>query len=297
MVRISKQKINIERLKYQPVLPYPYDVEIFRVSDLKQRTPKERMSVTYRYEFYMFICVTQGECIQWVDFEPISCSAGTFLAISPGQVHNFGHDENWDGWIILFRSEFLIPNTSTLNELKLAFDFERLPSILNLNHNELRRSIASIERMIEDLLIEGTEEDIHMLLRYQLYAFVTWLSILHKCKRMNETIDSQTSLRFISFQKLVEKYFAKLSHVSEYATRLNCTEKTLTRATMAAVGISAKAFISARINLEAKRLLMHTDYSISDIAEKLNFKEATHFSKFFKRETGCTPAEFRQQHL
>ncbi|MDO6851581.1 helix-turn-helix transcriptional regulator [Priestia megaterium] len=293
MVRISKQKINIERLKYQPVLPYPYDLEIFRVSDLKQRTPKERMSVTYRYEFYMLICVTQGDCIQWVDFEPISCSTGTLLAISPGQVHNFGHDENWDGWIILFRSEFLIPNTSTL----LAFDFGRLPNILNLNNNELRRGITSIERMIEDSLIEGAEEDVHMLLRYQLYAFVTWLSILHKHKRMHDTIHSQTSLRFTNFQKLVEKYFDKFSHVSEYANRLNCTEKTLTRATKAAVGTSAKAFISARINLEAKRLLMHTDYSISDIAEKLNFKEATHFSKFFKRETGCTPAEFRQQHL
>lgn len=293
MVRISKQKINIERLKYQPVLPYPYDLEIFRVSDLKQRTPKERMSVTYRYEFYMLICVTQGDCIQWVDFEPISCSTGTLLAISPGQVHNFGHDENWDGWIILFRSEFLIPNTSTL----LAFDFGRLPNILNLNNNELRRGITSIERMIEDSLIEGAEEDVHMLLRYQLYAFVTWLSILHKHKRMHDTIHSQTSLRFTNFQKLVEKYFDKFSHVSEYAIRLNCTEKTLTRATKAAVGTSAKAFISARINLEAKRLLMHTDYSISDIAEKLNFKEATHFSKFFKRETGCTPAEFRQQHL
>ncbi|AKG37197.1 AraC family transcriptional regulator [Paenibacillus durus] len=295
MVRISKQKMNIERLKYQPVLPYPYDLEIFRVSDLKQRTPKEKMHITYRYEFYMLICVTQGECIQWVDFEPISCSTGTLLAISPGQVHNFGHDEDWDGWIILFRSEFLIPNTSTLNELKLAFDFGRLPNILNLNNNELRRGIVSIERMIEDSLIEEAEEDVHMLLRYQLYAFVTWLNILHKHKQKHDIIHSQTSLRFTSFQKLVEKYFAKLSHVSEYAIRLDCTEKTLTRATMAAVGISAKAFISARINLEAKRLLVHTDYSISDIAEKLNFKEATHFSKFFKRETGCTPAEFRQQ--
>lgn len=42
---------------------------------------------------------------------------------------------------------------------------------------------------------------------------------------------------------------------------------------------------------------MHTDYSVSDIAEKLNFKEPTHFNKFFKRETGCTPTEFRQQYL
>jgi len=297
MIRRGRQKVNIERLKYQPVLPYPYDLEIFLVSELKQRSPKEKMRITYRYEFYMLICVIQGECKQWIDFEPISCSSGTLLSISPGQVHNFGHDENWDGWIILFRSEFLIPSTSTLNEHKLALDFDRLPNILKLNNEELSRGIISIERMLEDSMVEGEEEDVHMLLRYQLYAFVAWVNILYKQKQIQDNIHLQTSLRFTRFQKLVEECFAELSHVSEYAIRLNCTEKTLNRATMAAVGISAKAFISSRINLEAKRLLMHTDYSISDIAEKLNFKEPTHFSKFFKRETGCTPTEFRQQHL
>ncbi|MEG7336027.1 AraC family transcriptional regulator [Bacillus sp. 0102A] len=297
MARMAKQKVNIERIKYQPAIPYPYDLEIFPFSDLKQRTPKEKMHITYRYEFYMLICVIQGECVQWIDFEPISCRTGTLLAISPGQVHNFGHDENWDGWIILFRSEFLLPNTTTLNEHKLALDFDRLPNILNLNNEELRRGIISIERMIEDSLVEGEEEDVHMLLRYQLYAFVAWLNILHKQKQMHDNIHSHTSPRFTKFQKLVDECFAELNHVSDYAIRLNCSEKTLNRATMAAVGISAKAFISARINLEAKRLLMHTDYSISDIAEKLNFKEPTHFNKFFKRETGCTPTEFRQQHL
>jgi AraC-like DNA-binding protein len=57
--------------------------------------------------------------------------------------------------------------------------------------------------------------------------------------------------------------------------------------------MSAKAFISARINLEAKRLLAHTVLPVSVIAERLGFEEATHFSKFFKRNTGCTPTEFR----
>jgi AraC-like DNA-binding protein len=57
--------------------------------------------------------------------------------------------------------------------------------------------------------------------------------------------------------------------------------------------MSAKAFISKRINLEAKRLLVHTDFPVGVIAERLGFQEATHFSKFFKRETSCTPKEFR----
>ncbi|MFC9708979.1 AraC family transcriptional regulator [Paenibacillus sp. NPDC056933] len=253
------------------------------------------MQITYRYEFYMLICITEGTCTQWIDFEPIPCKEGTLIAVTPGQVHNFGHDENWEGWVILFREEFLLPTSLTMNELNFMMDIERTPNHLTLNNAELHRAITLIEQMIQDSIIQGAKEDVHMLLRYQLYAFVTWLNIIHKQKKFPST--SQVSKKFLKFQELVEKNYAQLNHVSDYAALLNCTEKTLTRVTVAAVGISAKAFISARISLEAKRLLMHTDYLISDIAERLNFQETTHFSKFFKRETGYTPVEFRKQNL
>ncbi|MED1791410.1 helix-turn-helix transcriptional regulator [Brevibacillus nitrificans] len=295
MVHSFKQENNIRPLKYKPVFSYPYDLEIFSVSSLKERTPEDSMKITYRYEFYMLICVTEGMCTQWVDFEPIPCKEGTLIVVTPGQVHNFGHDDNWDGWVILFREEFLLPASLTLSELNLTFDIGRTPNHLTLNNTELQRAITLIEQMVQDSFIQVAKEDVHMLLRFQLYAFVTWLNIIHKQKKIPSK--SQVSQKFLKFQELVEKNYAKLNHVSDYAALLNCTEKTLTRITVAAVGISAKAFISARISLEAKRLLMHTDYLISDIAERLNFQETTHFSKFFKRETGYTPVEFRKQNL
>ncbi|CUH95840.1 hypothetical protein P22_1925 [Propionispora sp. 2/2-37] len=297
MVRTSKHREDIEHLNYRPAVPYPYDLEIFRVSDLKRRTREEKMRVTYRYEFHMLICVTHGRCVQWVDFDPISCNPGALIALRPGQAHNFGRDENWDGWVVLFRPEFLLPTLSPSSDLELTFDFERLPSFLNLNSDELRRVLDSIVQMREDSLINASSEDVHTLLRYQLYALVTWLGVIHSRRRTHDTLHSHALLRFTRFQKLVEEHFAEWSQVSEYAIRLGCTERSLTRATKAAVGVSAKTFISARINLEAKRLLVHTDFPIGEIAEKLGFEEATHFSKFFKRETGFTPAEFRRRQV
>lgn len=152
--------------------------------------------------------------------------------------------------------------------------------------------------MNEDSRIEAPPEDIHALLRYQLYALVTWLSVIHAQRRIrDEILHSHALLRFTHFQKLVEEHFAEWSHVSEYAIHLGCTERSLTRATTATIGVSAKSFISTRITLEAKRLLVHTDFPIYVIAEKLGFEEATHFSKFFKRETGFTPAEFRRRQV
>lgn len=58
--------------------------------------------------------------------------------------------------------------------------------------------------------------------------------------------------------------------------------------------MTAKAIIAARINLEAKRLLVHTSLPVGTIAEQLGFDEPTNFGKFFKREAGCTPAAFRR---
>ena len=78
-----------------------------------------------------------------------------------------------------------------------------------------------------------------------------------------------------------------------YAAELGCTERSLTRAVLDAEGISAKQFVSRRLGLEAKRLLIHTDCPVSVIADKLGFKEATHFSKFFRSMVGCTPLQFR----
>jgi AraC-like DNA-binding protein len=268
------------------------------------------MRWTYSYEFYMLICVTEGWCVQIVDFEPVSCSVGTLLALRPGQAHNFGSDEGWNGWIILFRPEILLPAMSVSNDLGLVFDLDRLPKSLTLDADELNRASDAIVRMRDDSLIDtssrsglstldrnaGTETltaDVNALLRYQFYAFVTWLAVIHGKRPSQDHQHSGALQRFNRFQELVEQQFSEKSQISDYAKQLGCTEKSLTRATRIAVGMSAKAFLSRRLNLEAKRLLAHTDLPVGAIAEKLGFQEATHFSKFFKRETNCTPKEFR----
>ena len=296
MARTIIRKADIERISYRPAAPHPYDLEIFRVSDLKRRTREDRMRQTYKYECHMLVCVTEGGCAQLVDFKPVSCEPGTLLAVRPGQAHNFGCDDNWDGWIVLFRPEFLLPTLSPSHNLKHTVDFERLPNHLCLDRDELRRTSGAIARMREDARIYAPSEDTHALLRHQLYALVVWLGIIHARRQANGPPPSRTLLRFARFQKLVEQHFAEWRQVAEYAQHLGCTEKSLTRAATEVVGVSAKAFISDRIGLEAKRLLAHTDMPIGAIAEKLGFEEATYFSKFFKREAGSTPAEFRLRH-
>ncbi|MFC4305111.1 response regulator transcription factor [Cohnella boryungensis] len=58
-------------------------------------------------------------------------------------------------------------------------------------------------------------------------------------------------------------------------------------------GISLSAYITKRRMKEAKRLLLETDDSISDIAHHVGYKDASYFIRIFKRESGVSPYKFR----
>lgn len=285
---------HIQRLGYQPKATYQLDLDVFTMTDLRQRGSKEMVRTTHRYEFHMLVCVTQGDCTQVVDFTPLACAPGSLLVLRPGQAHNFGPDEDWDGWIVLFRSEFVLPVSTPARNVKLAVDQESLPAHALLGGKELRAVTSAIEQMRDDAQLAAPPADVNALLRHQLHGLLTRLSIFHDQQQVRAPANCAAVQRFKRFRQLVEERFAQWHQVADYASQLGYTEKTLARAVTASMGMTAKAFIAARIVLEAKRLLVHTDLSLARIGDKLGFDEPTNFSKFFKREAACTPIQFRR---
>lgn len=69
----------MERISYRPAEPYRYDLEIFCVSDLRRRTCEERMRRTYRYDFHMLICITDGRCMHLVVSSRFPADPAQFL--------------------------------------------------------------------------------------------------------------------------------------------------------------------------------------------------------------------------
>jgi len=250
---------------------------------------------TFNYEFFMLILVASGHCVQFVDFNSVSCEQGGVVILQPGQAHNFGRDKDWDGWIVLFRPEFVLAAPTQGHDIRLAVNPKLLPEQVTLSSNELHRVTNLIAQMRADTHIDAPLEDVHALLQYQILLLLKILSIHQSKAEVSDDGSAGPLLRFKQFRIIVEERYAHWHQVAEYSKQLGCAEKSITRATLAAVGVTAKAFIAARISLEAKRMLAHTDLSISAMAERLGFEETTHFTKFFKRETGCTPTEFRQK--
>ncbi|AZC39829.1 AraC family transcriptional regulator [Pseudomonas chlororaphis] len=301
---------DVKEIVYQPEGSYPYGLEVFRVSDLRRRTSQEGMRRTYGYTFYMLILVTEGQSNQVLDFESCPRGVGSLVIVRPGQAHSFGENEDWDGWILLVRPDFLWP-TSSREAVSLGFDMERLQACILLDAYGLERASSAIQWMRQDsACAEATSpersrdepgasaesfEGLQSHLRYAFYALVSWLVITYRDKNLDDQRRRPSLRRFHDFKDLVEQHFVEWKSIGTYASEMGCTERSLTRAALEAEGISAKEYISRRLGLEAKRLLIHTDWPVGAIADKLGFKEATHFSKFFRRVTGCTPQQFRSE--
>ncbi|MES2355241.1 MAG: helix-turn-helix transcriptional regulator [Pseudomonadota bacterium] len=295
----TKRQTIIQSVRYMPPDAYALDLEVFSVSELRRRVDDVHLQSTQRINFHMLICVTKGHCLHTVDFERIACKPGTLLTLRPAQVQRFETGAKWDGWLVIFRPEFLLPlqTVALVGDLNIYGRVSALPTHVQLSKAELRAVLESIRQMREDTFITGAANEVHTLLRHQLYSLLLRLHLGQRQQEMQDSTSTASLQRFKRFQQLLENNFARDRQVAAYAKKLGCSEKSLTRASLEVVGVSAKAYIASRINLEAKRLLAQTSLSILAIADQVGFDEATNFVKFFKREVGCSPGEFRRQHV
>ncbi|WP_299190089.1 AraC family transcriptional regulator [uncultured Aquimarina sp.] len=99
------------------------------------------------------------------------------------------------------------------------------------------------------------------------------------------------------FNILIEQHFREKHQVAEYAELLFKSPKTLSNLFNKYSDKSPLATINERIVLEAKRLLLYSDKTSEEIAYELGYKEAGHFSKFFKKHTAMNPTEFKNRKL
>lgn len=105
------------------------------------------------------------------------------------------------------------------------------------------------------------------------------------------------------FLELLERQFPietaksplKLKNANDYAQYLNIHVNYLNRAVKEVTGKSTTNHIADRIVAEAKAMLQHTNWNISEIAYALGFEYPTYFNNFFKKQTGTNPKSLREQ--
>ena len=107
--------------------------------------------------------------------------------------------------------------------------------------------------------------------------------------------NNRNSRYFASFQKSIKDSYSVAKSIQEYAVQLNITSVHLNRICKTITGKSASQIINDFLILEAEKFLKQTDDNISEIAYRLNFEDPAYFSRFFHKQVGLSPKQFREE--
>jgi AraC-like DNA-binding protein len=248
------------------------------------------MLLPHRKDYYLLFFVKHTSGRHWVDMTPYEHQDNTLYFTNPTQV--LVNEELAPAWgtYLGFTREFLAlqPNAA----------LRELPLIQNPHRGHQLRLSATEAAFVEQVLT-NLEAEYHrpgawqpQLLGAHMGLLLTYLSRLYTEQVLGP--DASAGQRVLNaYQAQVEVSFRELHEVGAYAALLNLSVRQLSEAVKAQSGKPAIKHVHERLVLEARRLLFYTDQSLKEIAFELGFSEASYFSRFFKRETGLTPAAYR----
>ncbi|WP_372443315.1 helix-turn-helix domain-containing protein [Actinoplanes teichomyceticus] len=225
-----------------------------------------------------------------VDFTSHLAGPGTLLWVRPGQALHFDVPASppaaaGDAVTIVFRPGLFAPD-----ELPgLAPDDPVGPARSPLILPDPAVFRAAMDHLAAD--VAGPPGRVAAaLLRHQLAALLLRLRLLDDSGSDPGNVEGRT---FERFRRRLEARYAYSRRVEDYAAELGCSVRTLTRASLAMTGRTAKQVVDDRVALQARRLLAATDLSVAEVGRSLGFGEPTNFGRFFHRETGLSPGQFR----
>ena len=187
-------------------------------------------------------------------------------------IHENDHEVSCEGLLFWGSSELPVIQLDEEERPK----FETLFQVLVDEMSTMDRIQGEMLRMLlKRLIIKGTR-----LARRQLFP---------------ESVGNKQTELIRRFNILVEQHFREYHQVSDYADMLYKSPKTLSNVFADAGHKTPLEMIHYRIALEAKRQLVKTDKFAKEIAFELGFEEPAHFSRFFKKEAGMSPSQYRNQ--
>jgi len=261
---------------------------------------KRHFSVKYphRHDFFEVLYLQKGSGYHVIDDNKYEIKPPCVFFMSPGQAHKLELSHDIEGYIFIFTSDFYLLNRSNQDSL-IEFPFFYT---MHQDNPPLQLNNESDVRFLETLFRQGIAEieqsgdRIHEMLRSILDLILTTCTARYP---VNENLLNKGKGQFLvkRFFHLIEENNQKNLSLSDYANIIGVTANHLTQTVKVLTGKTSLQIIKAKQLLEIKRLLVHTNLNISEIANQLNFEDQSYFSKFFKRETGQTPLQYRGEAL
>lgn len=171
--------------------------------------------------------------------------------------------------------------------------------VFELTNEQINKVKSVYERMFEEINSDYMHKyDVLRNLAFELIHFAMKLQPPLKSQEQHSNASQRISNLFL---ELLERQFpvddnhktVNLRSASDYAQQLNVHVNHLNRAVKESTDKTTTQLIAERVLREAKILLKHSAWNVSEIAYALGFTEVTHFNNFFKKHTQLSPLKFR----
>jgi AraC family transcriptional activator of pobA len=213
------------------------------------------------------------------------------LLLPTESVHGLDYEMDVDRWVVTIERSYLSQVNAKLRE------FSRLwahPRVIPLRHacdasDDFCDAVRKLEREVTEKPlghVAGTEA----LLTSLLLMLARGTDLEHPDSEAGSRNDVRLAERF---RDLIERHYRENLPLQDYASMLAVSLVQLRSACASATGQSPAKMIHARIITEAKRHLIFGDMSMEQIAFGLGFSNAAYFTRFFRKEVGQAPSQFR----
>ncbi|HEY1038199.1 MAG TPA: helix-turn-helix transcriptional regulator [Bacteroidia bacterium] len=251
------------------------------------------INTPHKHDFYLCMLFTRGKGSHEIDFVKYAVSPGSVFFMSPGQTHGWELSGDIEGYIFFHTKEFFDLHFTSLQIAHYPF-FGRIENSRRIQLK--KRDQDETEKQFAAILAEHKEEK--SMKGHKLRALVNalYIDIARLCKPAVEEAASPAYLtKLREFEELLDEQYGNIKFAAEYAQRLNISERHLNRICKECLDKTTSEVIADRILLEAKRLLVNTAKTISEIALELGYEDNAYFSRLFRKRTGDTPVGFRKK--
>lgn len=249
----------------------------------------------HKHNFFFAVYVTQGSGTHEIDFNQYPIRPGTVFIVSPGQVHTWEVSDDIDGYLIFHSQEFY--DLRFTNERVRNFPFycslQNAPVIFPTPHSKTKL----------DILFNGIREEYEsqQLMKLQkIHSLLNLLYIEFTRSYMPQLLPAKLMQQYLTkihqLEKLIDDHYKTVKSPSAYAEMMHITERHLNRICKLYIGKNISTLIIDRVLLEAKRMLVYSEFSVAQIADELGYVDHAYFTRLFKKRSGETPSSFIQRY-
>lgn len=273
------------------------DFHVFRLSEIGDQVVDNMPP--FRLNYYHLSLGSQLKTNLSVFDQQLISEDFTLVIFMPSQIIQWERTGEWNGYVIDVKERFL--DLTLLNQSIGSFQYlyTAQPLVLQLSMEDFT-GLSYFYELIYNEYKTLNKESIFIIknLTQVLLSYIN--RILQKRLPIPETLKpvfpKHNYFTIASnYQSLVIKGYLQSKAVNYYANKLNVSTSFLNKCTKKAFGKTAKDVINGTLLLHIQTRLKKSDLGIKEIAYELNFDDYSHLVKFFKTQTGLTPAEYRQQ--